>query len=230
VSVDIATLKQWAHCHHGVVADSAPLTSTGDIERPRLAELAPGLVIIGVMLAAMWAVEIIDLLPNTPFDRWGVRPRTVRGLFGIAFAPFLHVSFGHLIANTIPFLVLGAAIALGGVRQVVEVTVIVALVSGLGIWLFAAGNSVHLGASGLVFGYLTYLVARGLIARNVWWVLGGIVVLAFYGGLLWGLLPTPRVSWLGHLFGAIGGVLAAWVLHGEHGPADDSLAGPAAPR
>ena len=73
----------------------------------------------------------------------------------------------------------------------------------------------HLGASGLVFGYLTYLVARGLIARNLWWVLGGLVVLAFYGGLLWGMLPTPRVSWLGHLFGAIGGVLAAWVLHGE---------------
>ena len=74
--------------------------------------------------------------------------------------PFLHVSFGHLIANTIPFVVLGAAIALGGVRQIVEVTVIVAVVSGLGVWLFGAANTVHLGASGLVFGYLTYLVAR----------------------------------------------------------------------
>ena len=93
---------------------------------------------------------------------------------------------------------------------------IVTIVSGLGVWLFGAANTVHLGASGLVFGYLTYLVARGLIAKNVWWILGGLIVLALYGGLLWGLLPTPRVSWLGHLFGAIGGVLAAWVLHGNH--------------
>ena len=193
----------------------SPPTTTA-VERPRLGELTPGLIVIAVMLGAMWALEIVDLAPSTPFDRWGVRPRTLRGLFGIAFAPFLHVSFGHLIANTIPFVVLGAAIALGGIRQIVEVTVIVAVVSGLGVWLFGSANTVHLGASGLVFGYLTYLVTRGLIARNVWWILGGLVVLAFYGGLLWGLLPTPRVSWLGHLFGAIGGVLAAWVLHGDH--------------
>ena len=113
------------------------------------------------MLGAMWAVEIVDLVPGTSFDRWGVRPRSVRGLFGIAFAPFLHVSFGHLIANTIPFVVLGVAIALGGVRQILEVTVIVAVVSGLGIWLFGGAATVHLGASGLVFGYLTYLVGAG---------------------------------------------------------------------
>ncbi len=186
-----------------------------------MADLAPGLVVIAVMVAAMWALEIVDLVPGTPLDRWGVRPRTVRGLFGIVFAPFLHVSFGHLIANTIPFVVLGAAIALGGIRQILEVTVIVAVVSGLGIWLFGSANTVHLGASGLVFGYLTYLVTRGVIAKNLWWILGGLVVLAFYGGLLWGLLPTPRVSWLGHVFGAVGGVLAAWVLHGDHDLEED---------
>jgi membrane associated rhomboid family serine protease len=210
------------------VTNATATTSSGDIERPRFAELAPGLVVVAVMLGVMWAVEIVDLVPGTSFDRWGVRPRSLRGLFGIAFAPFLHVSFGHLIANTIPFVVLGAAIALGGVRQIAEVTVIVAVVSGLGIWLFGGGATVHLGASGLVFGYLTYLMARGLIARNVWWVLGGLVVLAFYGSLLWGILPTPRVSWLGHLFGAIGGVLAAWVLHGDHEP-DTTSAPPPAP-
>jgi membrane associated rhomboid family serine protease len=209
-----------------IVINATASTSPGDIERPRFAELAPGLVVIAVMLGVMWAIEIVDLVPGTSFDRWGVRPRSLRGLFGIAFAPFLHVSFGHLIANTIPFVVLGAAIALGGVRQIAEVTVIVAVVSGLGIWMFGGGATVHLGASGLVFGYLTYLVARGLIARNVWWVLGGLVVLAFYGSLLWGILPTPRVSWLGHLFGAIGGVLAAWVLHGE----SDAASSPPAAR
>lgn len=196
--------------------DSALPVTSGDAERPRLGELAPGLIVVGVMLAVMWGEEIVDLVPGTPFDGWGVRPRTVRGLFGIVFAPFLHVSFGHLIANTIPFAVLGGGIALGGTRQVVEVTAIAGLSSGLGIWVFAAGNSIHLGASGLVFGYLTYLVSRGVIAKNVLWIIGGLIVLAFYGGLFWGLLPTPSVSWLGHLFGAAGGLLAAWMLHGDH--------------
>jgi membrane associated rhomboid family serine protease len=211
------------------VVNSAPVT-TDKVERPRITELAPGLIVVAVMLGAMWALEIIDLLPGTSFDRWGVRPRTMRGLLGIVFAPFLHVSFRHLIANTIPFVVLGVAIALGGVRQIIEVTVMVVLVSGLGIWLFGAGNSVHLGASGLVFGYLTYLVTRGLIAKKLWWIVGGLVVLVFYGSLLWGLVPTPRISWLGHVCGAIGGVLAAWVLHGDHDLEEDPAASAANPR
>jgi membrane associated rhomboid family serine protease len=207
------------------VANSAPLTTTDpELERPRLGDVTAGLVVVAMMLAVMWAVEIVDLIPGTPFDRWGIRPRSVRGVFGIPAAPFLHVSFGHLIANTIPFLVLGGAIALGEVRHFVEVTVIVGIVSGLGVWLFGAGNSIHLGASGLVFGYLAYLVSRGVIARNVWWVLGGLLVLGFYGWMIWGLLPTPRVSWLGHLFGAVGGVLAAWVLHGDHDIDDANVA------
>lgn len=205
--------------------DSAPTTAP-DAEKPGLRDVAPGLVVIGVMLAIMWASEIIDLLPNTNFDRWGVRPRSVRGLFGIVFAPFLHTGFPHLIGNTIPFAVLGGIIALGGSRAIAEVTVAVAVISGLGVWMFGAGNSVHFGASGLVFGYLTYLVARGIVARNVLWILGGIAVLAFYGGLFWGLLPSPRVSWLGHVFGAVGGVLAAWMIHGSHDiddvPTDDT--------
>lgn len=201
-----------------------PVGST-DAERPQLGELAPGLVVVSVMLAAMWGEEIIDLVPGTPFDRWGVRPRSVRGLFGIVFAPFLHVSFGHLIANTIPFAVLGGVIALGGTRQVVAVTMIAGVASGLGVWVFGAGSTIHLGASGLVFGYLTYLVSRGVIAKNVLWIIGGLIVLAFYGGLFWGLLPTPRVSWLSHVFGAAGGLLAAWVLHGDHDLDDEESPG-----
>jgi membrane associated rhomboid family serine protease len=202
------------------VTNSAPAT-TSDAEKPRLADLAPGLIAVAVMLALMWGEEIVDLLPGTRFDRWGVRPRSVRGLFGIVFSPFLHTGFPHLIANTIPFAILGGAIALGGTKQYVEVSGLVALSSGAGIWIFGGGNSVHIGASGLVFGYLTYLVSRGIIAKNVWWILGGLVTLAFYGGLFWGLLPSPRVSWLGHVFGAVGGVLAAWMIHGDHDLDDD---------
>ena len=95
-------------CDHDAVTNSAPAT-TSDVEKPRLADLAPGLVAVGVMLAIMWGEEIVDLIPGTHFDRWGVRPRTVRGLFGIVFAPFLHTGFPHLIANTIPVAILGGA-------------------------------------------------------------------------------------------------------------------------
>ncbi len=163
----------------------------------------------------MWAMEIIDLFPGTPFDSWGIRPRTLRGLLGIPLAPFLHSGFPHLIANTIPFVVLGVVIALSSVEQFVEVTCIIALTSGLGTWLFGQSNSVHIGASGLVFGYLTYLVSRGVFARRILWLAGGFVVMLVYGGILWGLLPRPGVSWTGHVFGAVGGVLAAWILHGQ---------------
>ncbi|CAN5815649.1 rhomboid family intramembrane serine protease [soil metagenome] len=203
---------------------SSPLSPTEEPESSglsRLVAVAPGVAIVVAMVAVMWSEEIVDLVPGTPFNRWGIRPRSMRGLLGIVLAPFLHVSFPHLIGNTIPFLLLGAVIALGGTRTIVEVTVIAGVVSGLGVWLFGASNSVHLGASGLVFGYLTYLVTRGVFARRVWWIVGGLITLAFYGGLFWGLLPRLGVSWLGHLFGAIGGVLAAYVLHAQHDLVDD---------
>jgi len=209
-------------CDHGPVTNSAP-TATDRAERPRLADLGAGLVVVGVLLALMWAEEIVDLLPGTNFDRWGVRPRRVSGLVGIVLAPFLHTGFGHLIANTIPFAVLGGAIAFGDSKRFVEVTLAVGAISGLGIWVFGAGNSVHIGASGLVFGYLTYLVARGVFARNLWWIVGAAAVLAFYGWMFWGLLPTPRVSWLGHVFGALGGVAAAWMIHSDHDTPDDPV-------
>ena len=165
----------------------------------------------------MWAVEIIDLLPGVDLDSLGHPPaHGCAGSIGIPLAPFLHSGLSHLIANTIPFAVLGAVVALSGVTRFVEVTVTIVLVSGLGTWLFGTGGTIHLGASGLVFGYLTYLIARGFFAAKPLWILGGIVIGLLYGGLLWGLLPRPGISFTGHLFGAVGGVLAAFVLHGKH--------------
>jgi membrane associated rhomboid family serine protease len=191
-------------------------------DQPRATEAFRPVAVVVALLAVMWAVEVIGLLPGTDLDRWGVRPRSLRGLFGVVPAPFLHSGFGHLFANTIPFLVLGAVIAVGSVGRFVQVSVIVGLTSGLGTWLFAAPGTVHIGASGLVFGYLTYLVARGFFAGRILWILGGVVVLLFYGGILWGLLPRPGVSWTGHVFGALGGVLAAWYVHGRE-PEDADL-------
>jgi membrane associated rhomboid family serine protease len=172
----------------------------------------------------MWVLEVIDVPLDGRLDRFGIRPRQVDGLDGIVLAPFLHLGFGHLVANTIPFVVMGGVICLSGAKRFVQVTVIVALVSGVGVWLTGASNSLVVGASGLVFGYLTYLVARGIFARNVLYLVGGAVVLAVYGGVLWGLFPRPGISWQGHLFGAIGGVVAASVLHGS---TDEDQAGTA---
>ena len=165
------------------------------------------------MLAIMWAVEVIDIPLRGRLDRFGVYPRQLSGLPGIAFAPFLHAGFGHLIANTLPFLVLGVVVAYAGLRQFVLVTVIVMAGSGLGMWLFGASNSVQIGASGLVFGYLTYLLTRGFIAQKLSWILGAVLIGLFYGSLLWGLIPRHGVSFSGHLFGALSGVAAAWLLH-----------------
>ena len=168
-----------------------------------------------VLLAVMWVLEVVDVPLDGRLDRFGIRPRQVDGLDGIVVAPFLHLGFGHLIANTVPFLVLGGVICLSGAKRFVQVTVIVGLVSGVGVWLTGSSHSLVVGASGLVFGYLTYLVARGVFARNLLYLVGGALVLAVYGGVLWGLLPSPGISWQAHLFGAIGGVVAAAVLHGS---------------
>ncbi|MDP1848401.1 MAG: rhomboid family intramembrane serine protease [Solirubrobacteraceae bacterium] len=169
------------------------------------------------LIVFMWALETIDhLAPGRPLDDYGIHPRNPSGLLEIVSAPFLHVGFGHLISNTVPFAVMGAAIALGGLARVALVTGIVGVVSGLGVWLIAPSNEVHLGASGLVFGYASYLVMRGILSRRLLELAVGVAVVAIWGiGLLQGLLPQERISWQAHLFGAIGGVCAASILAGR---------------
>jgi membrane associated rhomboid family serine protease len=182
--------------------------------RSRVLALLTRALSVALMLAVMWILEISDVPLDGELDGYGIRPREIGGLDGVAFAPFLHAGFGHLVANTVPFAVLGGVIALGSSRNFAQVTIITGLVAGLGTWLTGQSNSIHLGASGLVFGYLLYLMARGVFARSLAYLLGGVIAAAVYGGILWGVLPTTRgVSWQGHLFGAIGGVLAASSIH-----------------
>ena len=165
------------------------------------------------MVALMWILEILDVALDHRLDRYGIEPREADGLDGVVTAPFLHVGFGHLIANTIPFLVMGVVIAFEGPLRLLGVTAIVILVSGLGTWLIAPDNTIHLGASGVVFGYATYLIARGVFNRRFAEIGVGLVVVLIWGGaLLGGLEPQRGISWQGHLFGAIGGVIAARVL------------------
>ena len=180
--------------------------------REELAERSGGFALVAAMAALMWVVEIVDAA-GANLDDNGIRPHATDGLPGILFAPFLHGGWGHLIGNTVPFLVMGGVIALSGLMRVAAVTAVVALVSGIGVWIFASSNSIHIGASGVVFGYATYLVTRWIYSRRALHLFTGVLVLAVYGTtLVFGIVPEPGVSWQGHLFGAIGGVVAARLL------------------
>jgi membrane associated rhomboid family serine protease len=171
---------------------------------------------VAAIVGIMWIVEAVNALDHQRLDSHGIVPRSVSGLQGIAFAPFLHESYGHLIANTIPLAVLGLMVALAGPARLLQVTGIVVVVSGLGTWLTAASDSVTVGASGLVFGYAAYLVARGLFSRRLGELGIAVVVGAlFAGALLWGLAPRAGISWQDHLFGGVGGVLAARLFAAE---------------
>jgi membrane associated rhomboid family serine protease len=181
--------------------------------RPRVSEVFVPVLPVLALLAVMWGTEVVDIALGGDLDRFGIRPRQRDGLDGIVLAPFLHSGFGHLLANSLPFLIMGAAICMTGARQLVQVTLIVGLIAGVGTWLTGSSGSLHIGASGLVFGYLTYLVSRGVFDHRIGYLIGGLITLFVYGGVLWGLVPRPGVSWQGHLFGAIGGVVAAGVLH-----------------
>ena len=172
-----------------------------------------GLALIGLLVAVMWVSEIVDTAIGNDLDQYGIQPRDADGLIGVATSPFLHGGFGHLIGNTVPFVVMGVVIALAGAARVLAVAAIVALVSGLGTWLIAPEGTNHIGASGVVFGFATYLIARGFYNRSVMEIAVGLIVVAVFGvTLLGGLAPQEGISWQGHLFGAIGGIVAARVL------------------
>ncbi len=180
--------------------------------RTRLA----GFQLLAGIVALMWVVEVINSLDSGRLDSDGIYPRNVGRLWGILTAPFLHVSFGHLVDNTVPFVFMGLIIALRGALRVGLVTLIVIVIGGLGTWLIAPAGSVTVGASGVVFGYATYLLTRGFFDRSALELLTGAVVGALWGSvLLASLVPQYGVSWQGHVCGAIGGVVAAWLAR-EH--------------
>ncbi|MBM7516513.1 rhomboid family intramembrane serine protease [Nocardioides nitrophenolicus] len=164
-------------------------------------------------VALLWAIELVDVAASHRLDGWGIRPRSGEGLLGILAAPLLHGGWGHLSANTVPALVLGFLALATGIGRGLVATAIIWLLGGLAVWLVAGSGSIHLGASGLIFGWLTYLVAQGFVDRRPVEIAVGLGVLVVYGGVLWGVLPgTPGVSWQGHLFGAVAGVVAAVVV------------------
>ncbi len=167
-------------------------------------------VLVGGFVAALWLLEFVDTAAGHRLDQYGVQPRESEGLLGVLFAPLLHAGFDHLAANTVPVVVLGFLVLFSGIGRGLAVTLVIWLVAGLGVWLIAPAGTVHLGASGLVFGWLVYLMVRGVVSRRPGEVILGLTLFFLYGGLLFGVLPgQPGISWQGHLFGAVGGLLAA---------------------
>lgn len=158
---------------------------------------------------SMWLVWAADLVwPGTIGH--GIVPRTSYGLTGIVMAPFIHANLQHLLANTIPFVILGAIILFRGVRAFLFVVLVSAAVAGLGTWLFGAPNTQHVGASGVVFGFLGYLLIRAAYDRRISSALIALAVATVYGAtFLTSLMPAQGISWTGHVFGFLGGVMSA---------------------
>jgi len=183
---------------------------TGAIAR----EIKTQVLVLGGLAALMWIIEFADIFFfRGRLDAFGIRPHSFIGLRGIVFAPFLHGGLGHLIANTIPFLTLGWLVMLRETSDFFVVSIITMFVSGLGVWLTGSPYSIHVGASGIIFGYFGFLLLRGYFERSFAAILFSLVVGLLYGGMIWGVLPIQYgISWQGHLFGFIGGAIAARLL------------------
>ncbi|MEO0869539.1 MAG: rhomboid family intramembrane serine protease [Cyanobacteria bacterium J06642_11] len=189
--------------------------------RPLLTELKSATMarfqLLSIVLVTLWSIEIIDFLVfRGRLNQYGIRPRSLSGLWGIGFAPFLHGDFKHLIANTLPLLTLSWWVMMQSIRTWVMATIIITFLGGAGTWLLGGlltGPSVHIGASGLVFGYVGFLIGRGFYERTMGAIAVALFIMVTYGAMFWGLFPTqPGISWESHLFGFIGGVIAAYLL------------------
>ena len=181
--------------------------------RPSLARLVwtpVGLLVS--WMALMWVIEIVDtLLLDERLQLYGLRPRETEGLDGILWAPFLHSDFGHIASNTVPFLALGGLVAVRGMRYWGWVTAITIVVGGGATWLLG-GSGLHIGASGVVFGYFGAILGAAVFERRVRALGAALIALGFYSSLIAGLVPQPQISWEGHLFGLVGGVIASRLL------------------
>lgn len=170
----------------------------------------PAVAVMIVWLALLWLLEAVDTAGGHTLDSYGITPRRFSELSDVVPAAFMHASFGHLMANSLPLLVLGFLVALRGVGRFLLISLTVIVISGLGVWLVSPAGTTTLGASGLIFGLLSFLLLRGFVDKKLLDIGIGIVVFVLYGSVLWGVMPQDNgISWQAHLFGLIGGVIAA---------------------
>jgi membrane associated rhomboid family serine protease len=175
-------------------------------------ELKTLLTVVGIF----WIVEIIDFtIFKGKLNNFGIEPHNLVGLRGILFAPFLHRDFLHLIGNTIPFLTLGWLTMIQETSDFYVVSIVTAIVGGLGVWSFGGAGTVHIGASILIYGYLGFLLLRGYFQKNIPSILLSVIVFIIYGSLIFGVFPQIGISWQGHLFGFLGGAIAAFAIAKE---------------
>lgn len=168
------------------------------------------------LVALIWAVQVVNVLTGYALNGWlGLVPRSLAGLDGVLFMPLLHGSLAHAAANTVPLAVLGALMVVTARRVLWPATGVIVVLGGFGVWLFGS-PALHVGASGLIFGWFGFLVVRGFVSRQLVPLLVAIGVAAVYGAMIWGVLPgRAGVSWEAHLFGALAGAAAAWWLRGR---------------
>jgi membrane associated rhomboid family serine protease len=170
-------------------------------------------VLIAGVLALLWGIQLINFFSGQRLSRWGIVPRTASGLLGIILTPVLHNSFGHLLANTMPLLVLSILLLSFGELTFITVSVFISLLGGMAVWLLASRGA-HVGASGLIFGQFGYLLTYGLLVQTAWSITVAIIVALLYGGFIGNVFPKfkryKRVSWEGHLSGLLAGIAAAY--------------------
>jgi membrane associated rhomboid family serine protease len=177
------------------------------------------LVVMAAVGAMLWVIQILNAADGYDLDRFGLKPREVDGLWGLVTEPFLHASYAHMFSNTVPLVLIGWVLLLSGVRTWLTVTAIVVLGGGALTWLVAPGNETIVGASGMIFGWLGYLLARAYFSRKLRWIVVAVLVLFFFGTLLFGLFPTLNsdVSWQAHVCGFVAGIGAGALLHPREG-------------
>jgi len=169
--------------------------------------------------AALWLIELAELILHLDFTRYGVYPRTLQGLSGILLAPLIHGSLAHVFSNTLPIIILGTALLYGYPRSARLVLPVLYFGTGIGVWLFGR-SAWHIGASGLIFGMMFFIATIGVLRWDTRAIALAMVVFLLYGGMVWGVLPgDPSVSFESHLAGALLGVaLAVWLKNRDPAP------------
>jgi membrane associated rhomboid family serine protease len=173
------------------------------------------IAVMACFTGLLWVIQIVNAADNQGLDRFGVKPRQLDGLWGVLTQPFLHQSYSHLLSNTAPVLLIGWVLLLSGVRVWLFVTAAVVVLGDLATWLVAPSGQIIVGASGMVFGWMGYLLARAYFTRRIRWILTAVALLIFFGTLLGNLLPASdtHVSWQSHVCGFLAGVFVGWLLH-----------------
>ncbi len=181
--------------------------------KPAVSKLKVAMVCSLGFFLLVWIAAVINNYTNGYFFYLGIQPRHPSSLWHVVTAPFLHANFGHLLSNTVPGVLFAFLVAWSGYRTFFEVTGISMVVGGMGVWLFGGADSNHIGASGLIYGWLAYLIVRGIFNRSWLQFFVGVALASTYSGLIWGVFPgQPDISWQGHLFGALAGILAASII------------------